>query len=842
MSPTSVDRAARSRHARLPVAEVRQLAETATLLETLLSKAPFGFGFVDREFRLVRLNETLAAVNGSTVAEQIGRTVESVVPDVWPYIEPLYRHVLEHNEAVLDVEVTAPLPSDPNDIRTGLSSFYPVSLEGEVIGIGIVVVDITERRAAQRALEASEQRLADAQQTAHFGSFEFDRVTGEHNWSDEYCRILGVDRALKPTAELFVSMVHPDDLPVVNQAWADLLLRGIPFDTEVRIIRADSEERWVRARAVPEMAEDGTVAKVTGTLMDDTVRVAAAREQRAAESQFEIGFEQAAIGAIIADLDGIPMRVNPAVCAFLGRPREELIGHSWKAYAHPDEAPARPSELTRGTRGYDNYETERRYLLPDGAVVWALVHVALVRGDSGEPLYFFTQLQDITARKQMEGELAHQALHDALTSLPNRTLLSDRLVHGLAGSRRRGTKLGVMFIDIDQFKAVNDTSGHTLGDDLLREAGRRIAGAIRPDDTVARFGGDEFVVVCDDITAWETEQIAERVLEAMREPYRIGGQELSVTASLGIAIADVDATPETLLRDSDAAMYRAKKRGRDRIELFDESLRSNTERRTATVSALRGALGRNEFSIHYQPIVDLSTGALVSAEALLRWEHPTRGPVGPDEFIPLAEETGLIVPIGAWVLEQACGELAEWQRRSPSLSVNVNLSVRQMIEPDLVRVVDEVLHRTGVRADRVCLEMTESVFMEDVDSFGPPLAALKALGINLAIDDFGTGYSSLSRIKTFPVTAVKVDRSFVDGLGADPHDSALVAAIVAMATALDLEVTAEGVETQAQLDCLRGLRCQRAQGFYLARPMPAAAMRALVGTSRVWSETSGQHQ
>ena len=399
-----------------------------------------------------------------------------------------------------------------------------------------------------------------------------------------------------------------------------------------------------------------------------------------------------------------------------------------------------------------------------------------------------------------------------------------------------------MFIDIDQFKAVNDTSGHTLGDDLLREAGRRIAGAIRPDDTVARFGGDEFVVVCDDITAWETEQIAERVLEAMREPYRIGGQELSVTASLGIAIADVDATPETLLRDSDAAMYRAKKRGRDRIELFDESLRSNTERRTATVSALRGALGRNEFSVHYQPIVDLSTGALVSAEALLRWEHPTRGPVGPDEFIPLAEETGLIVPIGAWVLEQACGELAEWQRRSPSLSVNVNLSVRQMIEPDLVRVVDEVLHRTGVRADRVCLEMTESVFMEDVDSFGPPLAALKALGINLAIDDFGTGYSSLSRIKTFPVTAVKVDRSFVDGLGADPHDSALVAAIVAMATALDLEVTAEGVETQAQLDCLRGLRCQRAQGFYLARPMPAAAMRALVGTSRVWSETSGQHQ
>jgi diguanylate cyclase (GGDEF)-like protein len=440
----------------------------------------------------------------------------------------------------------------------------------------------------------------------------------------------------------------------------------------------------------------------------------------------------------------------------------------------------------------------------------------------------------------MEQELAHQALHDSLTGLPNRALLTDRLVHGLARSRRSGLQLAVMFLDVDQFKMVNDSLGHSAGDDLLRHAASQIQQAIRPGDTVARFGGDEFVVVCDDVSGLEVERVAERVLESLSRPWFIGDQKMHITASLGIAIADDVATPESLLRDSDSAMYRAKERGRGRFEMFDERLRLNARRRLATASALHRALERDEFVVHYQPVVSLVTGRMVSVEALVRWNHPEHGLVTPEAFISLAEETGLIVPIGARVLDQACEDLARWHRIARAsevdagLTIAVNLSVRQMLAPDIAGSVDEALQRNGVNPADLCLELTESVFMEDVEYFGRTLGGLKALGVDLAIDDFGTGYSSLSYLKRFPVDGVKVDRVFVDGLGTDPHDTALVAAIVAMASALDLQVTAEGVETHEQLAGLKHLGVQRAQGFHFARPMSAELISKLVAAQHFW--------
>jgi diguanylate cyclase (GGDEF)-like protein/PAS domain S-box-containing protein len=623
--------------------------------------------------------------------------------------------------------------------------------------------------------------------------------------------------------------VAPESQPAMMARIASLQTAGMASQpAELLVVRKDGSNFAVESIAVPTQWMGESAFQVI--LRDLSHQHAAA----AAESRFEIGFDQSAIGSIIADLDGRPTRVNAAVCAFLGQQEVMLLGRMWSEYTHPDDPSLGRAVQSRVGHGHDTFHDDRRFIRPDGTVVWASTHISLVRNEANDPQYFFVQLQDITERKRVEQELEHQSLHDSLTALPNRLLLTDRLAHGLAHSKRRGTDLGVIFVDLDDFKLVNDSFGHTAGDSLLRHAAERIIDAIRPADTVARFGGDEFVVVCDDVSVLEVERIAGRVLAAVREPYKLDDQEVTVTASLGIALADENATPESLLRDSDAAMYRAKDRGGGRIEIYDEALRVKVERALATTSALRRALDRDEFAVHYQPLVDLFTGAIVGAEALVRWEHPDRGLVSPDDFISLAEDTGLIVPIGAWVLEEACRQLREWQRTTPSMTIAVNLSVRQLMDPQIVEVVDEVLERTGVKPACLCLELTESMFMEDVEYFGRTLSSLKALGVQLSIDDFGTGYSSLSYLKRFPVDAVKIDRAFVDGLGTDPHDTALVAAILAMAEALELEVTAEGVETEDQLSHLKRLHCQRAQGYFLARPMPASAMTTLLGEPQHW--------
>ncbi|MEY2445873.1 MAG: hypothetical protein QOE00_2453, partial [Ilumatobacteraceae bacterium] len=663
--------------------------------------------------------------------------------------------------------------------------------------------------------------------------------TGELSWSLEFSRIFGIDPDVAPTRELVMARVHPDDVASIAAAEADAGERGLSVDLDFRIIRAESEQRWVRAHIAPEFGNDGSVLRIAGTMLDDTDRVEADRVRRAAETRFEIGFEQSAIGAAITDLRGTPRRVNQAMCTILGRPADFIVDRAWAEFGHPDDVPLAQMMLTRMAAGHDMYEDERRYLRADGSIVWVSAHLALVRDETDAPNYFFVQFQDISERKRMEHDLAHQALHDSLTGLPNRVLLGDRLVNGLARSRRRGSHLAVMFLDVDQFKVVNDSLGHGAGDAFLQLAAERISSSIRPGDTVARFGGDEFVVVCDDVSAIETDEIATRVLTALSEPCHIAGEEMRVTASLGIALSTVDSTPDALLRDSDAAMYRAKERGGDRVELFDETLHFIAQRRLATASALHRALERDEFTVHYQPIVDLVEGTMVGVEALLRWQHPEHGLIAPADFIAVAEETGLIVSIGALVLEQACRDLASWQSIARSggcsnISVAVNISVRQMRSSRLTAMIEDVVRRSGVRPGDLCLELTESVFMEDVEYFESTLAGLKALGVDLAVDDFGTGYSSLSYLKRFPFDAVKVDRAFVDGLGTDPHDTALVAAIVAMANALSLQITAEGVETSCQLSCLKELGVRRAQGFYLARPMPAEAIAELMARGHRW--------
>ncbi|MEA2460074.1 MAG: hypothetical protein QOH90_251 [Actinomycetota bacterium] len=420
--------------------------------------------------------------------------------------------------------------------------------------------------------------------------------------------------------------------------------------------------------------------------------------------------------------------------------------------------------------------------------------------------------------------MAHRALHDALTGLPNRALFRDRLEMALKRIRRRAGKVAVLFLDLDGFKLVNDGLGHDAGDQLLVQVAKRLTKVLRPSDSVARFAGDEFTILSEGIVNDEdVVEIAERINNALSEPYVLGRDEITVSASIGIAIADGPETnPDALMRDADAAMYRAKESGQSRHETFDGSLNKRAAQRLELENALHRAWERREFILQYQPTVRLDTEEIVGVEALIRWCHPDRGMLGPGEFISSTEKNGLIVPVGSWALEEACRQSRLWQEASPEtagLMVAVNLSAHQLAQPDLVDTVAEILSKTGANPARLCLEITESVVMEDAENVIASLNDLKALGISLAIDDFGTGYSSLSYLKRFPMDILKIDRSFVDGLGRDPQSSSIAEAIVSLSHVLGLTATAEGVETQAQLDELRALGCDYAQGFHFAAPM-----------------------
>ena len=438
--------------------------------------------------------------------------------------------------------------------------------------------------------------------------------------------------------------------------------------------------------------------------------------------------------------------------------------------------------------------------------------------------------------KRLE-QLTRQAFRDPLTNLPNRALFMDRLTHGLTRAQRRHEHLAVLFLDLDRFKVVNDTLGHSVGDQLLVEVSRRLTSALRPGDTVARLGGDEFGILLEDVADAETaEAVALRVEESLGTPYRFEGREVFVTASIGIALSSAKlGLPEEILRDADLAMYHAKAKGKARHEVFDGSMSAPALDRMDLEMDLRSAISRHEFRLHYQPILRLDTGKITEVEALIRWQHEKRGLLQPDEFIGLTEETGLIVPIGQWVLSEACKQARVWQVEyptTPPLVMSVNLSAKQFQNPKLVEEITQALDESGLAPSCLKLEITESTVMQDAPVTLTKLTELKELGVRLAIDDFGTGYSSLGYLKRFPVDTLKIDRSFVKGLSPDGGDNAIVRAVVTVAKSLNMDVTAEGVETEAQLAELRALGCDRWQGFLFARPVSPERVAPLLASDQ----------
>jgi diguanylate cyclase (GGDEF)-like protein len=459
-------------------------------------------------------------------------------------------------------------------------------------------------------------------------------------------------------------------------------------------------------------------------------------------------------------------------------------------------------------------------------------------GYSQEDVNFMQGIANVLAnaiqRRRTEEQTQHEALHDSLTGLPNRSLFLDRLQHALSVAARRRTTIAVLFMDLDQFKLVNDGLGHAAGDELLAAVAPRIEQALRPGDTVARFGGDEFAVLAEDVQDERgATRIAERIAEALARPFILRGREHFVSASIGISIGTGAEEPEGLIRDADAALYRAKDRGRGGYEIFDEVMRSRVIEHMQTENDLRRALQRDELVIHYQPVVRLHDGSIAAMEALVRWDHPERGLIGPLAFIPVAEESRLIVPLGRWVIEQACRQAASWQQLQPDsapVSVAVNLSARQLADPELIAHIEGSISANGIDASTLWLELTETTLLDEAAYVERTLANLKALGVRLVLDDFGVGFSSLGYLKRLPLSMVKLDRSFVENVTDSPHDAAIVRAVTEMAETIGIGVVAEGVETEEQVRAAQQLGCGYAQGFHFAEPAPASYVERLLAT------------
>jgi len=552
---------------------------------------------------------------------------------------------------------------------------------------------------------------------------------------------------------------------------------------------------------------------------------------RSSERRYRLLFERNLAGLFRTTLDGRILDCNSAFARILGYPSREdvLKASALDLYAEPSDRESFLARLAH-QRVLVNFELSLKR--KDGTAVWVLANETLLEPEGGGEAVMEGSLIDITDRKRAEHQRWHQANHDALTDLPNRVLFNDRLSLAILHAQRRRQSLAVMFLDLDHFKRVNDTVGHSAGDELLVKAADRLRRCIRADDTVARVGGDEFLLLLNGIAREnDAATMARKILEVLSEPFLIQKRELFIEASIGIGLYPGDGQDaETLVANVDTAMYRAKETGRNTFQFFTRKMQEQSQQRAAMESGLRRALPRGEFVLHYQPILRLATRVPIGVEALVRWRHPEKGILSPREFIPLAEDVGLIARVGEWVLRRACEQARSWQvRGAPALRVSVNVSARQFHQRDFAAAVRRIVEETGLPPASLDLEITESIAMQDVTHTGRMLTELTEFGVQISMDDFGTGHSSLNYLKHFPIRRLKIDQSFVAGMAHDEKDKAIVATIISMASNLGLDVTAEGVETDEQAALLGALGCQDVQGFLFGRPVPAEEVELALG-------------
>ncbi|OLP19249.1 hypothetical protein BST81_05670 [Leptolyngbya sp. 'hensonii'] len=771
---------------------------------------------IDVECRLITFNSNFRKLFFTTFKTRPSKGVNLVTSLPLEYQarwRGYYDRVLEGER--FSIEANYPFSRRSIDFEI---SFNPIcTKEGRIKGAAVFGRDITDRKRAEEALHQAKDQLQAV----------LDAVPGAVSWFSADGTYLGINRYLAATFNL-----QPEDF--IGKKIGFLESSGGLGEFLDRFFESSLKESSVEliahVRGVPryylmvaQKYYQDQAAVFIG--IDITDRKQVEEALRESQERYALAVQGANDGLWDWNLRTNEVYFSPRWKTMLGC-QEGEVGNSpeeWFSRVHPDDLERLKAQIGLHLDGNVlHFESEHRMLHRDGGDRWMLNRGLAVRDRDGKATRMAGSLTDITDRKRAEEQLLHDALHDTLTGLPNRALLIDRLGQAIERSKRSGNLFAVLFLDLDRFKIVNDSLGHMIGDKLLVQFAQTVQPCLNPRDTVARLGGDEFVILLEDIASVnEATQVAEKIHTSLEIPFNINGHEVFTTASIGIALSETGYDrPEDLLRDADIAMYRAKSLGRARHEVFDTEMYARAVELLMLQNDLRWAVERQEFLVYYQPIVSLVTGQIGGFEALVRWQHPQRGLIPPVQFIPVAEETGLIVSIGAWVLREACHQICRWQREFPSeppLTISVNLSGRQFSQPGLVQEVTDVLAETNLNPRCLKLEITETVVMENTESVIATLRQLKALGVQLQIDDFGTGYASLSYLHRFPTDTLKIDQSFVRRIGSEDNSLEIVRAIVTLAHSLGMTVTAEGVETEAQMIQLRAILCEYGQGFFFSK-------------------------
>ncbi|WP_168224750.1 EAL domain-containing protein [Rhodoferax aquaticus] len=649
--------------------------------------------------------------------------------------------------------------------------------------------------------------------------------------NDSYCKGSGYSTAEVIGQRMLVDLSTPSSEAELRMFNA--LKMGEHWQGDMQCRRKDGSEYWVRQIVSPLCDKAGNITHLVSVKQDishcrfrlkDAEEALLLREQALSSSSNGIMITRSDVD------DHSIVYVNPAFERITGYSASEVIGREGRFLLRDDLAQADLEEIRSALRERREGQAVLRNYRKDGTQFWNELHIAPVKDADGQhTTHFVSVINDATERVNYQKELEYQANHDALTGLANRNLLNDRIIQAIAWAKRQSLFVGIMLLDLDHFKLVNDASGHGAGDTMLKEVAQRLNSCVRETDTVARLGGDEFVLVLTDLPeTGDVDVIAEKVLKALARPIEINGVDVFVTASIGVSVYPRDGDHgELLLRYADIAMYRVKEHGRNSVRQFIPEMGATAISRMNMEGAMRRGLERGEFALHYQPKIDLLTQRIVGAEALVRWNHPQIGLIHPIEFIPLAEESGLILPLGEWVLTEACRQQVAWLEAGlGALEMSVNVSARQFRQEDLAERVAQVVAATGIAPACLALELTESMVMQDVNSTLLALRTLKQLGLSISLDDFGTGYSSLSYLRRFPIDELKIDKSFINDVHVNEDDAAIAGAIIAMALSLGLRVVAEGVESQAQVDRLLAMGCTQVQGYLFGRPMDAASFVA----------------